>query len=122
MKREFTRPDRLGSQIANAMATLIQQEVSSKEVGMVTVTDAKLSKDLSHAKVFVSFLGVPQGKESDSLRYLNDMAPLFRSRLGKLIHARVTPEIRFFHDDSLSRGEAMDDLFRKINRSDDPDA
>lgn len=119
MKRDFKRTDRLGSQIANSVALILQQEIKAPEIGMVTVTKASVSKDLSHTKIFVSFLGVDEGQESEAIKFLNEQAPLIRSKLGRMIHARVTPELKFLHDDSLLKGQAMDSLLNKIRPSDD---
>jgi ribosome-binding factor A len=118
MAREFSRTERLGSQISQAMARILQYEFRDPRLGLCTVTEARISRDLSHVKVFVSFLGLDDAQVSEAMDVLQQAAPHLRSLLSKKIHARITPHIRFEHDDSSARGSQMDALIRKARSGD----
>lgn len=57
MAREFQRADRVADFLQQELAVLISREVRDPRVGMVDVTGVEVSKDLSHARVFVTFPG-----------------------------------------------------------------
>ena len=120
MPREFKRSDRVASQIQREMAELIRWHVKDRALGLITVSDAEVTRDLSVATLYVSFLGAKLGA-SDCLKQLNTYRPMLRQSLGKQIRLRVLPEIRFIFDDSLERGQKMDALLKGLSESQDSD-
>ncbi|TNH22747.1 30S ribosome-binding factor RbfA, partial [Testudinibacter sp. TR-2022] len=56
MAREFSRSQRVAQEIKKEIAIILQREVKDPRIGMVTVSDVELSRDLVYAKVFVTFL------------------------------------------------------------------
>lgn len=117
MPREFSRSDRVASQIQKEMAELIRVHVKDPELGMVTVSDAEVTRDLAVAKLYVSFLGgsLPADK---GVKRLMEYAPELRHELGKRLRIRVLPEIRFVFDDSIERGLRMDALLEGLAHPD----
>ena len=119
MPREFSRSDRVASQMQRELADLIRTQVRNPELGMVTLSDVELSRDLAVAKLFVSFLGasLPPNK---SVKLLNEKVPELRRELGKRIRIRVLPELRFVYDDSIERGMRMDSLLQGLSVESEP--
>ena len=113
MPREFSRSDRVASQMQREMADLIRTQVKDPELGMVTLSDVELSRDLAVGKLFVSFLGAKL-TPNKCIKQLNDKVPELRRELGKRIRIRVLPELRFVYDDSIERGMHMDSLLRGL--------
>lgn len=115
MPREFSRSDRVASQMQREMADLIRTQVKDPELGMVTLSDVELSRDLAVGKLYVSFLGakLPPNK---CIKQLNERVPELRRELGKRIRIRVLPELRFVYDDSVERGMHMDALLQGLSR------
>lgn len=103
MAKEFSRTQRLGEQIRRELAGMIQRELQDPRVGMVTVTGVELSRDLAHARVFVTVLAAHEPVEA-VLETLNQSAAYFRHLLGQRLVARVVPELRFVYDNSVERG------------------
>ena len=66
MPREFNRTDRVADHIRREVAQLIQQSMRDPRVAMTSVTDVEVSRDLSHAKVFVTFLNVDKVTPNES--------------------------------------------------------
>ena len=52
--REFGREERVGDFIRDELASIIQRQMRDPRVGMVSVNEVKVSKDLSYAEVYVS--------------------------------------------------------------------
>lgn len=111
MAKEFSRTSRVGDFIKQELATLIQQELRDPRVGMVSVTGVEVSRDFSHATVFVTVLGKESAEEAeDSLAALNHAAGFLRSQIAKVNSARTTPKLRFVFDASIVRGARMSKL------------
>jgi ribosome-binding factor A len=113
MPKEFKRSDRVASQLQKELADLIRTQVKEPRLGMITVSDAEVSRDLAVAKVFVTFLGAKEPAET-CVSLLSTMVPMLRRELGKRLRIRNMPEIRFVFDDSIERGMRMDALLNRL--------
>lgn len=111
MGREFSRAQRVAQEIKKEIAVILQREVKDPRIGMVTVSDVELSKDLAYAKVYVTFL-FDQDEEAIELAMqgIHDASGYMRSLLGKAMSLRIVPEIRFVYDHSLVDGMRMASL------------
>ncbi|MDP5459358.1 30S ribosome-binding factor RbfA [Alishewanella sp. SMS8] len=119
MAKEFSRVDRLSQQVKKEMAVILQREIKDPRLhSMITVSDVEVSRDLSHAKVFVTFLGMDNEKVEDNLKILNDAAGYVRSLIGKRIETRIVPHIRFAFDQSLNEGIRMATLVASVRQED----
>jgi ribosome-binding factor A len=76
----------------------------------VSVSDVEISRDLAHAKVFVTALLAEQGPVA--VKALKELAPELRYQLGKAVRMRHVPELHFHYDDSVDKGERIDSLLR----------
>ncbi len=117
MPKEFPRTRRVGEQIQRELADLIRNEIKDPRVGMVSVTAVIVSRDLSHAKVYVSVLGNAEQTDA-SVRVLGNAAGFLRHKLGKIMHIRIIPELRFYLDRSLEEGARMGALINAAIASD----
>ena len=109
MPREFSRAARIADQIQRDLSELIRLEVKDPRVGMVTITAVEVSRDLSHARVFVTSLA-DQAAMQDSLRALHHAAGFLRSRLAHTLSLRTVPELQFVYDESVERGARLSRL------------
>lgn len=107
----FARSERVAEQLRRDLAMLIRDKVKDPRVGMVTILDVTVSKDLSHAKVWFDVLEAEQGKVAE--KSLNHAAGFLRRELGRELKLRVTPGLRFFYDDTQLRGNNLSALIDK---------
>ncbi|MDP8051384.1 30S ribosome-binding factor RbfA [Pasteurella atlantica] len=119
MAKEFTRSDRVAQELQKEVAIILQREVKDPRVGMVTVSDVEISRDLAYAKIFVTFLF----DEDDSvvergLEGLNQASGYIRNLVAKAMRLRIVPELRFFYDQSLVEGMRMSNLVSDVIRKD----
>ena len=112
MAREFSRTRRVGQQIQREIALILQREVKDPRIGMVTVSDVEVSRDLNYAKVYVTFLQLENDAEriKEGLKALTESAGYIRSLLGSAMRLRVVPELRFFYDQTLVEGMRLSNL------------
>lgn len=119
MKKEYNRTDRFSQQMQREIAMILQREIKDPRVVMPTVNDVEVSRDLAYAKVFVTFLQDEEEQVKIALQVLNDASGYIRSLLGKRIKSRITPNLRFVHDFSLSEGIRMAKLVREAREQDE---
>ncbi|GMM88109.1 30S ribosome-binding factor RbfA [Vibrio fortis] len=114
MSKEFSRTQRVSQQLQKELAIMLQREVRDSRIGMVTISDVEVSRDLAYAKVFVTFLCVGEQTPESSLAALKEHEPQLRMMLGKRIRLRLTPEIRFTYDNTLVEGMRMSNLVSEV--------
>lgn len=100
----FARSDRVAEQIQRDLAQLVRG-LKDPRLGMVTLLDVSVSKDLSHAKVWFDTFDLGQAKQAEEV--LNHAAGFLRHELGRGLKLRITPELRFFYDDTQRRGNEL---------------
>jgi ribosome-binding factor A len=117
MPKEFQRSTRVAEQIQRELAGMVGRVLEDPRAGMVTVTAVQVSKDLSHAKVFVSSLGgsLPHG---DLVAQLQHASGFMRHELGRAMKLRIQPELRFIYDETQERAERLEALIAKANAPD----
>lgn len=116
---DYKRVDRFSQQLQREIAVILQREIKDPRVVMPTVSDVEVSRDLSYAKVFITFLADDPDSVAVALAVLNDAAGYIRSLLGKRISSRVTPHVKFVHDTSTSEGMRMAGLVKEALNDDE---
>lgn len=116
MPREFKRSERVAGSLRRELAKLIQLEIKDPEVGFVSLSDVEVTRDLSHAKVYVTVF--ESDKAASSLKALQRAAGYLRKRLGQEMRIRSVPELHFHHDASVETGLKMDSLIDAAVASD----
>lgn len=107
----MARIERLESLFRREIAEIFQKKIQDPQLGFISITKVKLSKDYSIAKVYYSQLGNEQEKQKTYDRLLK-LKGLVKYEVGKVIRIKFVPDIRFEYDDSLEKGV---DLVNKIN-------
>ncbi|MGQ8365744.1 30S ribosome-binding factor RbfA [Glaciecola sp. 1036] len=120
MAREFSRTDRVSQQLHKEIALILQHEFKHRhpEVGMITLSEVEVSKDLSHAKVFISFFLDDEEKNKADFNTLKESASFIRGLLAKRIRMRSTPALHFMWDTSMLEGARISALVDKAIASD----
>ncbi len=116
MVKEYARSERLASQIQRELAALIQTEVKDPRLGMPSILEVQVSKDLAHARVYFSVLDPADA--GNCLAALNSASGFLQREIGRNIKARVTPQLSFIYDDTDVRGRQLSDLIDSAIASD----
>jgi ribosome-binding factor A len=93
------RPERLAEQIREEVILIIAGELEDPRVASVTVTDAKLSADRRHAKIYVSVTGTDE-EIKGSLAALKNATGFIRHQLGSVLRMKRIPELHFVYDET----------------------
>ena len=110
MPKTFHRTDRVSAQLRRELGTLVHEAVREHGLPSVSVSDVEVTRDLAHAKVFVTAL--QQERSREAVKALKELAPQIRYQLGRAVKMRHVPELHFHYDDSVDRGERIGNLLR----------
>jgi ribosome-binding factor A len=91
------------------LASLLRRESKDPRVRTVTITGVETTTDLKHADVFVRTLGGEMPVE-DAIEGLESAEGFLRGQLGRNLHLRRIPELRFIADDTLEHARKIEDL------------
>jgi ribosome-binding factor A len=106
--KEFRRTDRLGAELRRELGDILRNAVRDPRLGMVTVQEVRVARDLSHAKVFFTCLGA---ETRDTERLLNrTLTGFLRHELAQRIRVRSMPQLHFVYDESVERGAHLSEL------------
>lgn len=97
------RIDRVSEDIRREIASIMRELKDPRIQGMLTVVNVEVSSDASFAKVYVSAM---EGIETAKLavKGLTSATGYIRREVGKRLHLRHTPELKFVADDSIEKG------------------
>ncbi|TZF91873.1 30S ribosome-binding factor RbfA [Cognatilysobacter lacus] len=108
--KSFHRTDRVGAQLRRELGTLVHEAVREHGLPSVSVSDVEITRDMAHAKVFVTALQPERADEA--VKGLKDVSKQIRYELGRAMKLRHVPELHFHYDASFDRGERIDQLLQ----------
>ena len=108
--KSFHRTDRVSAQLRRELGAIVHSAVREHGLPSVSVSDVEISRDLAHAKVFVTAL--QQERSQEAMKALKELARELRYELGRAMKLRHVPELHFHYDDSVDKGERIDQLLR----------
>ena len=106
---------RVADQIQKDLSELIAFELKDPRVGMITISEVKLTPDYAHAKIFFTLLKDGPDEVKQTLEGLVRSAGYLRGQLGKRLHIHTLPQLHFVHDTSTRRGMEMSALIDQAN-------
>lgn len=111
-RKSFHRTDRVSAQMRRDLGTLVHEAVREFGLPSVSVSDVEVTRDLAHAKVFVTAL--QSEKSAEAMKGLKEHAKEIRYQLAQVMKLRHVPELHFEYDDSVDRGERIDAILRDL--------
>jgi ribosome-binding factor A len=114
--KSYPRAKRVGQQIQRALSELIRRELRDPRLGMITLTDVRMSSDLSYAKVYYSVLGADPHLAQ---QILTQAADILRGPLGRALGIRHSPELRFVPDELIESGARLSALINQAVKDDE---
>jgi ribosome-binding factor A len=117
---QYKRTDRVSDVLQREIADLIQHHVKDPRlVSMITVSAVEISRDLSYAKIYVTQLDNDPQSIKQNLKILNHAAGYLRAELGHRIKLRITPQLKFIYDESISHGAYLSGLINSAAAGDE---
>jgi len=110
---ETTRQLKIARLIQKELAEFLRGNTQITGQGvMISVTQVRISPDLSQARIYISVF--PSAKAEETNKNLEDQTKMIRYELGRKIakQVRIIPELRFYIDDSLDYVARIDELLK----------
>jgi len=105
--------DRISSEVGQVLSSIMLLEAKDETLKHITITDCKVTNDLSFANVYYTYLGdEPLNDVKENLKVAE---PYLRTMLAEKINLRHTPELRFFYDDSIEYGTNIERIINKLH-------
>lgn len=105
--------DKVEHLIQKEISLIVQNDVKDSKVGMTTITAVKLTGDMSHAVVYFSIHGNDVRKDV-ALEGLNKAKGFIKSDLANRIDIKKIPDLEFKYDDSLDKGNRIEELLEQV--------
>jgi ribosome-binding factor A len=119
MAKEYARTQRVADYLQRELAAVIQHEVRDPRVGMVSITGVEVSRDLGHARVYCTVMGIDTSEDArETIDALNKASGFLRSQLSRDSSMRSVPQLRFYFDSSVGRGRDLEDLIKRAANAD----
>ena len=117
MPTESSRGRKIADLIQRELAVLIQREIKDPRIGMVTINEATVSRDLAFSDIYFTVL--PDDKADEVEEVLNQASGFLRSQLAKILSTRTTPRLRFHYDSTTENGARLNQAIDKAIAEDE---
>jgi ribosome-binding factor A len=111
------RVRRHAERIRELVASVVRTQIKDPRLGMLTITDARITADLRDATVFYTVLGDSAAKTGTAAA-LDSAKGLLRSIVGKALGLRHSPTLTFVLDDVQEHAKHIDELLAVARDSD----
>jgi ribosome-binding factor A len=108
---DYQRSDRIAELLVELISDLLRREVRDPRLGRVTITGARVTRDLKLARIFFNVLG---GEERDlALAGLRSATGFIRSRVGKQLSLKFVPALEFIYDGAADQAQRITELLKQ---------
>ena len=111
MKKNSVKNRRVNDEVMRSLSEIIRNVKDPRVSSFTSILECEVAPDLKTCKIFVSVLGSDEDAKQ-TLEGLNSAKGFIRSELARDVNLRITPELRFIIDDSITYGVEMS---RKID-------
>jgi ribosome-binding factor A len=114
MPKEFKRNTRINGLVQKELSDIIQRELKTKQLGMITISEVDTSPDLKNATIYFTCFG-GELQEEAAAEYLNKQATMLRHHLSQRINnIRTVPRMQFKYDASVVEGSRLSALIDSV--------
>ena len=110
------RVEKVQELIKQELSNMLLMDVKDPRHKNVTVTDVKLTRDMSQAKVYISVYG-SEAEQKEVWDALEKAVGYMRTEIAKRIRLRFAPELVLAKDASIEYGAHIDSLLNEIKKN-----
>lgn len=111
------RVERIQEQVREEVSQILATEVRDPGVGLVTVTRAKVTTDLSLARVYWTMMG-DANERKKTAKALERVSGFVRHLLAERLTLRRAPEVKFQFDESVAAQDRIEQIIQEIHAED----
>jgi ribosome-binding factor A len=109
MTESKPRHRRIESEMQRVLSELVSREVKDPRVGSVTITEVKIDRDMSSAKIYFTPFA-SKNSPADVLEGLTRASGFLRGEAGRRLGLRHAPKLEFEYDDSFEKAAKLTEL------------
>ncbi len=108
------RVERIAEQVREEVSQMLATEVRDPGVGLVTVTRAKVTGDLSLARIYWTIIG-DAAERKKTAKALARAVPYLRHLLSQRLTLRRAPELQFLFDESVAAQDRIEQIIQELH-------
>ena len=115
--------DRVGGEVLDILSSVLAKYIDLSHLGFVTLTSIDVAPDLRTAKVYYSILGRKKSDKEINVD-INRKRKAFKKFMSPELQLRNTPDLHFYHDESLIYSDHINKLLHNVDLKkgdDDPE-
>ncbi|MEM1204743.1 MAG: 30S ribosome-binding factor RbfA [Acidobacteriota bacterium] len=109
------RSDRVSDMLRSELSNILMHEMKDPRVRLATVSRIEVSRDLSHAQVYISVLGEDEESRQECLRTLERAKGFLRSTLGRRVRLRTVPALELHLDRGAEHSMMISELLVNLD-------
>ncbi len=114
------RVSQIGEEIKRVISQLLRTKIKDPRISdMVSITEVRVTNDLSFAKVFVSVFGT-EDEKNDTLEGLRNAEGFIKKEIGRNVKMRIMPKLIFELDDSVEESLRLEKILEEIKTKEEP--
>lgn len=107
--------ERINSNLVKELSYILVSEIKDNDIKFVTITDCKVTNDLSFAKVYFTVLD--NNRKQETLEALKGASGFIRRQLADRVEIRHIPELQFVYDESIQYGQKIEKIIDEIHQN-----
>ena len=93
-------------------------DLKDPRIGFATITVVRITRDLRHARVWVSVMG-SEDEQKATMEGLDSAKPYLRRELGRQMRLKYLPELMFELDQQVQEAVRVEELLHKLHEDDE---
>ena len=107
------KTDRIASNLIKEISYILANKIKDRDIKFVTITDCKVTTDLSFAKVYFTVL--ENDRKEETLKALKNASGYIRKELAERVDIRHIPELQFVFDESIEYGSKIEHIIEQLH-------
>jgi ribosome-binding factor A len=103
--------------VRELVASVVRTQIKDPRLGMITITDSRITGDLRDATVYYTVLG-DSAAQAGTAAALESAKGVLRSTVGKALGLRHSPTLTFIHDDVQDQAKHINELLERARTAD----
>ncbi len=104
---------KINSDMVRVISEIIFDTARDELLKTITITDARVSKDLSYAKIY--FTSLSNLDRSTLVKEVNEASSFIRTEVASRLNLRHTPELEFIYDESIEYASRIENIIKEIH-------
>lgn len=116
----YKRSERVSDLIRTEISGICSRQLRDPRIGVITITDVRLSDDLKIAKVYFVKMGEDFCAE-ETLTAIKKAQGFVRRELGQRLRLRTVPELIFTFDESFAYSSRIENIIKELKIKENED-